>query len=208
MPIIGLTGGIASGKSEVAALLTAKGAIVFDADAIARELVEPGMPALEEIREHFGPGILRSDGTLDREKLGEMVFSDPRARMELNAVLHPRIFSEIRRRLSETDSSKVRVVEAALLVESAPWESGELKLDALIVVDSTVSLQVERLAAGRGMNEREAVARIGAQINSAARRAAADYVIENTGTLAELESAVDRVWSKFQDRQAGGLSET
>lgn len=200
MPLIGLTGGIASGKSEVASLLQARGAIVIDADAIARELVEPGMPALEEIREHFGPNILRDDGTLDRKKLGDMVFSDPQARLSLNALMHPRIFAEVRERLSKTDPQALRIVEAALMVESAPWESGELELDALIVVDSPVSVQVERLAAERGMSERDSLLRIGAQINSAARQAAADYVIDNTGSLTELESAVDRVWQQVRAR--------
>jgi dephospho-CoA kinase len=200
MPVVGLTGGIASGKSTVAFLLGRRGAIVIDADAIARRLVEPGMPALVEIRKRFGPEFVRADGALDRKRLGELVFAHAEARRELNSLLHPLIFEGIRERLATTDASRVRIVEAALLVESAPWETGQLDLDALIVVASPPELQKQRLAAERGMSEADAAARMAAQVDTERRTAAADYVIDNRGSLAELEQEVDRVWQQLLSR--------
>jgi dephospho-CoA kinase len=200
MPVVGLTGGIASGKSTVASLLRRRGAIVIDADAIARRLVDPGMPALGEIRKRFGPEFVRADGALDRKRLGELVFADAEARRKLNSLLHPLIFEGIRQQLATTDASRVRIVEAALLVESAPWESGELELDALIVVASPPELQKQRLAAERAMSEADAAARIAAQVDAEQRTAAADYVIDNRGSLAELEEEVDRVWQQLLSR--------
>jgi dephospho-CoA kinase len=200
MPVVGLTGGIASGKSTVAFLLRRRGAIVIDADAIARRLVDPGMPALGEIRKRFGPEFVRADGALDRKRLGELVFADAEARRKLNSLLHPLIFEGIRQQLATTDASRVRIVEAALLVESAPWESGELELDALIVVASPPELQKQRLAAERAMSEADAAARIAAQVDAEQRTAAADYVIDNRGSLAELEEEVDRVWQQLLSR--------
>ena len=202
MPVLGLTGGIASGKSSVAAFLRRKGAIVIDADTIARELVDPGTPALAEIAARFGPEFLRDDGTLDRARLGELVFSDPAALRELNALLHPRIFAEIRERLAGTDPDAVRIVEAALLVESAPWETGELALDGLIVVKSPREEQVRRLGAQRRMTEPEAAKRIDAQISADERLAAADYVVDNSGSLEDLEVQVDELWNKVIARFA------
>jgi dephospho-CoA kinase len=200
MPVVGLTGGIASGKSTVVSLLRRRGAIVIDADAIARRLVDPGMPALGEIRKRFGPEFVRADGALDRKRLGELVFADAEARRKLNSLLHPLIFEGIRQQLATTDASRVRIVEAALLVESAPWESGELELDALIVVASPPELQKQRLAAERAMSEADAAARIAAQVDAEQRTAAADYVIDNRGSLAELEEEVDGVWQQLLSR--------
>ncbi len=174
--------------------------MVIDADTIARRLVEPGMPALERIRERFGPKFVRPDGALDRNKLGELIFSDREAQSGLNELLHPPIFEEIRRQLREADPSRIRIVEAALLVESAPWESGELDLDALIVVSTPPELQIRRLAAERGMSEADAAARIAAQVDPEQRIAAADYVIDNRGSLAELSEEVDRVWRDLTSR--------
>lgn len=200
MPVIGLTGGIASGKSAVAALFRARGAKVFDADVIARELVAPGLPALAEIRQRFGESVILPDGRLDRAALGSLVFSDVKARQDLNSILHPKIFAELRRLIGESDPEAVNVVEAALLVESVPWQTGELELDALVVVTSDVTKQVIRAARERGMSEAEALLRVQAQIASAERAAAADYVIDNTGTLEDLERSFEKVWQELADR--------
>lgn len=200
MPVFGLTGGIASGKSAVAALFKAKGAIVFDADVIARELVAAGRPALAEIRRRFGQSVILPDGSLDRAALGSLVFSDAQAREDLNAILHPKIFAELRRRLAELEPEKVGVVEAALLVESAPWQSGELDLDALVVVASEESQQLLRATRQRGMTEAEALRRVQSQAENAERAAAADFVVDNTGTLQDLERSFEKVWQQLEDR--------
>jgi dephospho-CoA kinase len=200
MPVIGLTGGFASGKSAVAALFRAKGAIVFDADVIARELVAPGQPALEEIRRRFGQSVILPDGNMDRAALGSLVFSDAQAREDLNAILHPKIFDELRSLIAELEPEKVAVVEAALLVESAPWQTGELDLDALVVVASEESQQLLRATRQRGMTEAEALRRVQSQAASAERAAAADYVVDNTGTLQDLERSFEKVWQQLEAR--------
>jgi dephospho-CoA kinase len=200
MPVIGLTGGIASGKSAVGALFRAKGAVIFDADLIARELVAPGQPALAEIDRRFGKSVILADGNLDRAALGSLVFSDAEARRDLNAILHPKIFAELRSRLAELDPETLGVVEAALLVDSAPWQSGELDLDALVVVASEVSEQVLRAARQRGMTESEVLGRVKSQVPSTEREAAADYVLDNTGTLQDLERSFEKVWLQLVDR--------
>lgn len=202
MPVIGLTGGIASGKSTVASLFQAKGATVLDADVIARELVAPGASALEEIRKRFGDEVIAQDGWLDRSALGSIVFSDEQAREDLNEILHPRIFGKLREGIAQAGPEALVVVEAALLVESAPWDSGELKLDALVVVDSGVEHQIAR-ALGRGMSEDEARARVEAQVSSTERRAAADYVIDNSGTPADLEEQFEMLWRQLGERLGG-----
>lgn len=199
MPVIGLTGGIASGKSTVASLFQAKGATVLDADVIARELVAPGASALEEIRERFGVGVIGEDGWLDRAALGAIVFSDPGAREELNNILHPRIFGKLREGIAQAGPDALVVVEAALLVESAPWDTGELKLDALVVIDSGVEHQMDR-AVARGMSEEEARARVEAQVSSTERRAAADYVVDNSGSPADLEEQFEMLWRQLGER--------
>jgi dephospho-CoA kinase len=200
MPVIGLTGGIASGKSAVAALFKAKGAIVFDADDVARELVAPGQPALDEIRRRFGQSVILSDGGLDRPALGSLIFSEAQAREDLNAILHPKIFAELRRRIAELDPGTVGVVEAALLVESAPWQTGELDLDALVVVASEESQQLLRATRQRGMTETEALRRVQSQAASAELAAAADFVVDNTGTLQDLERSFEKVWQQLEER--------
>lgn len=199
MPIIGLTGGMASGKSTVASLFQARGATVLDADVIARELVAPGASALEEVRQRFGEGVIGADGWLDRSALGSIVFSDEQAREDLNEILHPRIFGELRLGIAQAGPDASVVVEAALLVESAPWDTGELNLNALVVVESGVENQVSR-AVARGMSEAEARARVDAQIDDTQRRAAADYVIDNSGSPADLEEQFEMLWRQLGER--------
>lgn len=199
MPVIGLTGGIASGKSTVASLFQAKGATVLDADVIARELVAPGASALEEIRRRFGDALIAPNGWLDRGALGSIVFSDPQAREDLNEILHPRIFGKLREGIAQAGPDALIVVEAALLVESAPWDTGELKLDALVVIDSGVEHQVGR-AVARGMSEEEVRARVEAQVSSGERKAAADFVIDNSGSPADLEEQFEMLWRQLQEK--------
>ncbi|MGQ0679717.1 MAG: dephospho-CoA kinase [Actinomycetota bacterium] len=200
MPTIGLAGGFASGKSTVAEMFRTKGAAVLDADDVARAAVVPGTPALARIRQRFGESVFLIGGSLNRSELAQVVFSDPQARADLNAILHPLIFAELRRLIAEAPPKSLNVVEAALLVESAPWNSGELALDALVVVDCPTELQVARAVAGRGIGEAEARARIGAQIPRNERRAAADYLIDNSGSPEELYARFQEVWDELSAR--------
>ncbi len=194
MRVIGLTGGIASGKSAVAALLREKGVPVVDADRVAREVVEPGRPALAELEAAF-PGVVK-DGVLDRKALGALVFADPAARRRLEAIVHPRIQAEVKARTEALARDGVpRVVyEAALIVEN----DLDASMDALIVVSVPEALQVARLATRDGLSEAEARARIAAQAPLSKKLARADYVIENTGDLAELRRQVDHVWAEIE----------
>jgi dephospho-CoA kinase len=190
-PVIGLTGGIASGKSSVARALTARGVPVVDADLLAREVVQPGTDGLAEIVRTFGPEVLQADGSLDREKLGAVVFRDPEARQRLNAITHPRIGKLSGERVAAAVQSKSPYViyEAALLVETGAHRS----LPALIVVAAAPEVQLARVMARDGLDETGAKARLAAQASLDAKLAAADYVIRNDGNLAELEQQVEHV---------------
>lgn len=199
MPVLGLTGGIASGKSTVAGMMQTLGALVIDADQVAREVVGPGRPALDQIRERFGPAVMRADGTLDRKALGKMVFADAGARAELNSITHPRILREIRNWLASGDPGRFRVVEASLLVESTARHTGLPELQALIVVSCPAHEQLRRLA-GRGLTPAEAQQMVAAQAGSHARLAVADFVIDNAASLEELGREVERVWALILDR--------
>jgi dephospho-CoA kinase len=188
---IALTGGIGSGKSTVARLLEAKGAVVVDADAIARAIVEPGEPALAEIREAFGPDVIDPSGRLDRAALAGIVFADPDALARLNAITHPRIAARSAELLEAAPSGAVLVYDMPLLVEQGPtalegW-------DAIVVVDAPDDARLERLLA-RGMDRDDAQMRMGAQATRQERLAAADHVIDNSGDPAALERAVDGLW--------------
>ena len=200
MPLIGVTGGIASGKSTVGELLKEKGALVIDADAVAHEVVEPGRPALEEIRKRFGDQVIAGDGTLDRAELGRRVFVDEDARRALNAIMHPRIFEEIQRRVRGQRRDRVVVYEAALLAETYEASLEWLEIDAVVVVDCPVEQQVERLLSERGMNRREAELRVASQSDRADRLARATYVIHNSGSLGDLRRQVDQMWARLQNR--------
>jgi dephospho-CoA kinase len=199
MLLVGLTGGIGSGKSTVARMLEERGAIVFDADALARAAVEPGTPGHDAVVERFGPTVLLPGGALDREALASVVFADPAARRDLEAIVHPevrRLFAEGCERHRDTDA--VVVFGAPLLVETGMHSA----FDMLIVVSAPLGTQLERLLRDRGMSEDQARARIAAQAPLGEKVAVADIVIENEGTLDDLEHRVDEVWSVLRSRAA------
>lgn len=187
MRLIGLTGGIGSGKSTVSGLLAAAGFTVIDADAITHELQAPGQPVLAEIVDAFGAGILLEDGRLDRQGLADRVFSDPDQLARLNAIVHPAVGAEISRRLEAVAGSGEPVVlDVPLLVES-----GRDDLELLVVVDIDPHTAVDRLVTQRGFSAEDAWARINRQIDREGRLARADIVIDNTGTRAALHAQVD-----------------
>jgi dephospho-CoA kinase len=198
MPVIGLAGGIASGKSTVGEILRRKGALVIDADAVAHEIVEPGRPALAEIRDRFGDEVITADGWLDRAALGRIVFDDLQARNDLNDIMHPRIYEEIQRRIRGQRRDRIMVFEAALLAETYEQALDWLEIDAVVVVDSPPEVQVQRLVDERDMTLDEAFARISSQTSREDRNAHANYVIRNVGTLGDLEREVDRMWAQIQ----------
>lgn len=197
MRLIGLTGGIGSGKSTVARMLADRGAIVVDADAIAREVVEPGRPAYGEIVRRFGPGILLADGTLDRAQLAALVFADDSSRAALNDIVHPEVGREVAARIDAyRDTEAVVVVDIPLMVESGAGRG----FDAVLVVSAPPWLRIERLARDRSMSEGEARSRIAAQATDEQRKGIATHVIENSSTLDQLERAVDRFWRDMAAR--------
>jgi len=197
---IGLTGGIGSGKSEVARRLAARGAVVIDADRIAREVVEPGTPGLARVVATFGEGVLRPDGSLNREKLGAIVFADPDKLASLNAIVHPLVGERVARAQSEADADAIVVYDVPLLAENklAPM------YDVVIVVDAPDEVRIARLAEHRGMPEQDAKARIAAQASREDRLAVADLVIPNDGPLDELEARVAEVWQELLLRASRG----
>ncbi len=188
--MVGLTGGIGSGKSAVARRLEAHGAVIIDADVLAREVVEPGTDGLAEVVAAFGDQVLDAGGALDRPALGRVVFADPGARARLEEIVHPRVRARTAEIIAAAPEDAVIVNDVPLLVE-AGLASG---YDVVIVVQTTESDRVARLAADRGMSEADARARIAAQASDDERRAVADIVIVNDGTLEELDAKVDAVW--------------
>ena len=192
MRVIGLTGGIASGKSAVAGMLRDLGAPVVDADLVARQVVEPGTPALAEIVARFGADMVDADGRLDRKRLADEVFSDLTARRDLNAITHPRIAQASAAAFAQlaTAGHAVAIYEAALLVENRAHE----RLDGLIVVAVPEEIQVERLRARDGIDEAAARARLAAQLPLRDKVAVADWVIDNGGSLEETRARVAEVW--------------
>jgi dephospho-CoA kinase len=198
--VIGLTGGIGSGKSTVSALLAAKGAVVVDADEVVREQQRPGTPVFDAMVERFGPGIVGADGTLDRAAVADIVFADPQALEDLNTIVHPAVGAEIARRmeaLSSTDA--VVVLDVPLLVEA----SRGYPLAGLIVVDVDPDIAVERLVMQRGMTEEDARSRMSRQASREQRRARADVVIDNRGTPSDLARQVDAIWDWIERVRAG-----
>jgi len=195
--VIGLTGGVATGKSTVVERLKALGAKVIDADRLAREVVEPGEPALDEIARTFGPGVIKADGTLDRARLGAIVFSDAAARKKLEAIVHPPIRRLMKERLDELrKDGAVRVVvcDIPLLFES----KGSLELvDKVAVVYATPEQQIARLMARNGFTREEAARRVAAQIPTEKKLGWADYVIDNTGAPEATAAQVDRLWEEW-----------
>lgn len=187
---VGLSGGIGSGKSTVSARLAALGAVVVDADRVAREVVEPGTPALAEIAERFGPGVLAADGSLDRPALGAIVFQDDRARRDLEAITHPRIRDRSRALFAQAPADAVVVHDIPLLVETDRVADYALT----VIVDVPEQERLRRLVELRGMPSDQARARIAAQADDAQRRAAADVLLDNSGTVEELHARVDALW--------------
>jgi dephospho-CoA kinase len=183
---LAVTGGIASGKSAASAAFERLAVPVIDADVIARELVQPGEPALAEIVSHFGEGVLDAEGGLDRRALRARIFADANARRELEAILHPRIRERMHARAAEHIDADYVVLAIPLLTPDSryPW------IERVLVIDVPESLQIERLTARDGVDEAAARAALAAQISRPARLSLADHVIENTGTLQDLEAAV------------------
>ena len=191
MRVIGLTGGIGSGKSTVSALLAARGAVVIDADAITRELQQPGTPTFAAMVERFGPGIVAADGTLDRDAVAAIVFADADALADLNRIVHPAVGAEIARRLQEqADGDAVVILDVPLLVES----TNRMPMAGVLVVDVDPEVAVGRLVELRGMREDDARARMANQAARADRLARADRVIDNSGSRDDLAAQVDAAW--------------
>jgi dephospho-CoA kinase len=207
---VGLTGGIGSGKSTVAAGLARRGARLIDADGIAREIVEPGGPAYGPLVERFGLAVLHPDGTLDRPELAALVFSDPEALADLNRITHPVIAARTLERAGELEAGAaddgVIVLDHPLLDERSSEAYG---LDAVVVVDTPIETAVGRLVRHRGFSEHDARARIAAQIDRETRLAFADLVIDNTGGVEALDEQIDRVWEDLRARsKAAGRRRT
>ena len=187
---IGLTGGIGSGKSTVSRLLEQRGAVIVDADAIAREVVASGTPGLAAVVEAFGDGVVASDGSLDRPALAAVVFADPEARKRLDAIVHPLVRARATEVAAAAPADAVVVNDVPLLVETGPAGS----YDLVLVVEADPATRVARLVQ-RGLTAEDARARMAAQATDEQRRAVADVVLDNSGTLEELEAQVDRFWA-------------
>ncbi|AGI91207.1 dephospho-CoA kinase [Streptomyces albidoflavus] len=200
MLIVGLTGGIGAGKSEVSRLLVEHGAHLVDADRIAREVVEPGTPGLAAVVEAFGESVLAADGSLDRPKLGEIVFADPERRAVLNGIVHPLVGARSAELQSQAPQDGVVVHDVPLLTENGLAEL----YDLVIVVDVEPRTQVERLVRSRGMSEEEARARMAAQAGREERLAVADIVIDNEVSLDALRGRVAEVWTELDARAKDG----
>ncbi len=190
---VGLTGGIGSGKSEVSRLLASHGAVIIDADVLAREVVAAGTDGLRAIVDEFGPGVLNDAGELDRQAMGRRVFDDPAARRRLEQIVHPRVRARASRIEAAAAPGAVVVHDIPLLVETGQAAD----FDVLVVVDTAPEVQLRRLVDGRGMSPEEAQSRIAAQATRAERLAAADIVICNDGTLADLADSVTGVWRQL-----------
>jgi dephospho-CoA kinase len=196
MPLIALTGGIASGKSTIARRLAEHGAVIVDADQIVRDVQSPGSPVLERIAAEFGAGMLRPDGALDRAALGAIVFGDSQALSRLNAIVHPAVASESYRRFSaafDADPDAVVVYDVPLLAEARPGD----RWDLVVVAHAPVDVRVERLVALRGLTEAEARARVAAQADDDTRLALADVVIETSGALDDTIAQTDALWERL-----------
>ncbi len=191
---VGLTGGVASGKSTVSALLAGLGAVVVDADVLAREVVEPGTDGLAEIVEAFGPGVLGRDGALDRPSLGALVFADEQKRRTLEAIVHPRVRARGAELEKAAGPDAIVVHDIPLLVETGQAGS----FDSVIVVDVPTEVQVDRMVRLRGMSESDARARMAAQAGREERLAVATHVVDNSGSLEQLRGRVIEVFEDLR----------
>ncbi|MBA2418938.1 MAG: dephospho-CoA kinase [Nocardioidaceae bacterium] len=193
---VGLTGGIGSGKSTVSVLLAERGAVVIDADQLAREVVAPGTPGLAAIVETFGSEVVATDGALDRQALGAMVFGDDTARRTLEEIIHPRV-------RARAGALEARAAPGAIVVHDIPLlvETGQhVTFDVVVVVDVPVRTQIDRLVSQRGMSSDEAETRIAAQATREQRTGAADLVVDNAGPRTELAERVDELWAELRAR--------
>jgi len=195
---VGLTGGIGAGKSEVSRRLAARGAVVIDADAIARDVVAPGTDGLAEVVTTFGAGVLGADGSLDRAKLGEVVFADPSALAKLNAIIHPRVAASRRDLEAKAGGAAIVVHDIPLLAETGLAAT----FDVVVVVDTPPATQLERLRGGRGMTKEQAEARMAAQASREQRLAVATAVVDNSGSLTDLDREVGTLWADLTARAA------
>jgi len=196
MLVVGLTGGICSGKSTVAAMFERLGAVVIDADRVAHELQAPWQPLFEAIVSAFGRQIVGDDGRIDRRRLGAIVFSDPKARARLEEILHPAIVEECERRIQQARASGAAVclLDAALLIESGR----HARFDIMVLVEASEAVQLERLMARMGLSQEEAMQRIRSQVPLEEKRRHAKFVIENGGSLKETERQVRAVWEQLR----------
>ena len=196
MQLIGLTGGIASGKSVVAARLAEHGAVVVDADQLAREVVQPGTPALAQIVDRFGPGVIDADGTLDRAALGAIIFASPEARAALNAITHPAVGArshQLFAAAAAADPDAIVVYDVPLLVDAGRVD----EFDMIVVVNASTEARIERMIEHRGMTRNEALNRINSQASDADRLAIADVVIETNGTIEHTLEQADTLWTRL-----------
>lgn len=199
MPLIALTGGIASGKSTIARRLADHGAVVVDADALVRELQQPGQPVLADIAKEFGEGVLTADGVLDRAALGALVFGDPDRLARLNGIVHPAVRAESQRRFRaalEADPRTVVVYDVPLLAEAR----GTGEWDRIVVAHAPADVRIARLVAHRGMTEEEARARVAHQVSDEERLKLADVVIDTSGTIDETLTQADALWHDLAGR--------
>ena len=195
---VGLTGGVGSGKSTVSALLAAHGAVVIDADALAREVVEPGTPGYDAVVARFGSDVVGADGSLDRPALAAIVFNDEAARNDLNAIVHPLVGQRTAELMAATEPDDIVVYDVPLLVESGLADG----FDVVVVVLADPDVRVRRLAE-RGMPEADARARMAAQASDEQRRAVAAEILTNDGSREELADQVDALWERLRARGAG-----
>jgi len=193
---VGLTGGIGAGKSEVSRRLAAQGAVVIDADLIAREVVAPRTDGLAAVIDAFGPGVLGPDGALDRARLGDIVFGDKQKLATLNSIVHPRVGARMGELEGTTGPASVVVHDVPLIAENGLAEA----YDLVVVVDVPPRIQLDRLVRQRGMSREQAQARIAAQASREQRLSIADIVVDNSGSLAELDRQVGELWSELRRR--------
>jgi dephospho-CoA kinase len=197
MLLVGLTGGIGAGKSTVATLLAEHGAVVIDADSIVRELQQPGTDVFRAIVDRFGTHVVAADGTLDRERLADIVFRNDDARSALNAIVHPAVYSVMSERIAAVkDDDKVVVLDIPLLAEAG----GGGGMDAVVVVEADDEMRVARVVSERSLDPEDVRARMAAQASSEQREALADVVIRNNGTPEDLRAQVDDLWEQLRAR--------
>ncbi len=205
MLLVGLTGGIGAGKSTVARMLERRGAVVIDADILARQALLPGTPGYTKVTEVFGPDIIGPDGDIDRATLAKRVFSDDEARVALESITHPEVFRLLSKSLEDyRDSDRIVLFDAPLIVEAGFQDA----CDVIVVVISPEEAQLARVMEGRGMTEDAARARLRAQAPTSEKEQVADFVIRNDGTIRELENAIDALWRELTEaaraKGAGG----